>query len=69
MCADGESYERSAIEAWFATGKRTSPRTNEELRDTAVVPNLALKRMIVQWKDSAGAAASAAPRSTAWHMF
>ena len=23
MCADGESYERNAIEAWFARGKRT----------------------------------------------
>ena len=31
VTADGLSYERAAIEHWFSTGHRTSPRTNEPL--------------------------------------
>ena len=31
ICADGNTYERSALEKWFNHGKRTSPTTNEIL--------------------------------------
>lgn len=29
LAADGFSYERAAIEDWFAKGHRTSPKTGE----------------------------------------
>ena len=43
MAADGFSYERREIENWFARGNRTSPKTNEELPHTFLVPNRDLK--------------------------
>lgn len=46
ICADGHSYEREAIEAWFARGHRTSPKTNCELLSITVVPNHSLRNLI-----------------------
>ena len=46
IAADGNSYERRAIQAWFDRGKRTSPKTNEELPHTFLVPNNNLKSAI-----------------------
>ena len=43
MAADGFSYERREIQAWFDRGKRTSPKTNEELPHTFLTPNRDLK--------------------------
>ena len=43
---DGNTYERAAIEQWFATGARTSPTTNAQLDSTTLVPNLTVKRLI-----------------------
>ena len=43
MAADGFSYERREIEAWFSRGKRTSPKTNEELPHTFLTPTRDLK--------------------------
>ncbi|KAH8070995.1 hypothetical protein JL720_11609 [Aureococcus anophagefferens] len=48
MAADGHTFERVAIEQWFATGQRTSPATNEPLPDTRLIPNLAVKSMIAE---------------------
>ena len=31
LAADGQVYERSMLDAWFAAGKRTSPLTNKEM--------------------------------------
>jgi Mg-chelatase subunit ChlD len=44
--SDGITYERAAIEAWFATGKNTSPMTRQPMASTSLVPNYALKAMI-----------------------
>jgi Mg-chelatase subunit ChlD len=44
--SDGITYERSAIEAWFAMGKTTSPMTRQPMASTSLVPNYALKAMI-----------------------
>jgi hypothetical protein len=44
--ADGETYERRAIESWFGQGKNTSPMTNAKLASSALTPNKALKRSI-----------------------
>jgi hypothetical protein len=49
--ADGETYERAAIEDWFARGNRTAPRSNEPLGDTTLVPNKTLKRAITTWRE------------------
>ena len=54
MTADGESYERRAIEEWFATGKTTSPLTNEVLPNTNLIPNRGLLRGIRAWREAHG---------------
>ena len=36
---DGHTYERVAVEQWFATGARTSPATSAQLESTAPAPN------------------------------
>ena len=46
MTADGQTYERTEIEKWFALGKRTSPLTGEELPSTNLLPNIALRKVI-----------------------
>ena len=51
MAADGFSYERREIEAWFARGKRTSPKTNEELPHVMLVPNRDLRAMCQDFLD------------------
>ena len=40
-------YERVAIEQWLATGAGTSPKTNELLENEKLLPNKALKALIV----------------------
>lgn len=45
-CADGHSYERKAIEAWFSSGQVTSPVTNCRLPFRTTVPNHALRNLI-----------------------
>ena len=40
---DGHTYERAAIERWFANGRATSPVTNARLSSLMLVPNHALK--------------------------
>lgn len=45
VTSDGHSYERTAIERWFASGRRTSPRTNVAI-STSVLPNIALRQVI-----------------------
>lgn len=44
--ADGYSYERTALAAWFESGHRTSPMTNAPLKSADVVPNRALRLLI-----------------------
>jgi hypothetical protein len=46
MTADGQTYERTEIEKWFALGNRTSPLTGEELPSTNLLPNIALRKAI-----------------------
>ncbi|EOD05102.1 hypothetical protein EMIHUDRAFT_70129 [Emiliania huxleyi CCMP1516] len=51
MAADGQSYERSAIERWLAT-KSTSPMTGEALEYTHTFPNHLLRRQIRAWQEA-----------------
>jgi hypothetical protein len=48
----GQSYERYAIEDWFARGNVTSPSTGAELPNLAPIPNIGLRNAIEQWQES-----------------
>jgi len=47
VCADGHSYERSAITQWLLS-RDTSPCTNTPLAHRNVVPNYALRNLIAE---------------------
>ena len=46
VAADGNSYERAALEAWFAAGNTVSPSTGAPLSHKTLLPNWALKCLI-----------------------
>lgn len=46
MTLDGHSYDRRAIEAWFATGRNKSPVTGAVLPSRALIPNHNLRKAI-----------------------
>merc|ERR1719326_1055725 len=46
VSADGQSYERLAIEAWFAAGETTSPATGRPLPHQQLLPNHSLRSVI-----------------------
>ena len=46
MAADGHSYEKSEISAWFALGNNTSPKTGATLPHQFLTPNHALRNAI-----------------------
>lgn len=48
--ASGQTYERKAIERWFADGHTRCP-TGVELANTNMKSNIALKQSIAEWKD------------------
>lgn len=41
-----ETYDRNAIENWFAKGNRTDPKTGKNLRNFEIVPNASLRKSI-----------------------
>ena len=49
--ASGQTYEREAISQWLRT-KQTDPISNARLSNKKLVPNFALRGMIVQWKEA-----------------
>ncbi|KAK8736916.1 hypothetical protein OTU49_004722, partial [Cherax quadricarinatus] len=51
LCADGFTYERVAMEAWLASGKRTSPMTNEKLLHLVLTPNRTLRTLIQRYRE------------------
>ena len=51
VAVDGHSYELAAIKQWLETHS-TSPLTNVELPTTTLVPNVALRKAIEEWRDS-----------------
>ena len=46
IAPDGHTYEKSALEAWFASGHRSSPLTREPWGNFTLIPNRALKELI-----------------------
>ena len=49
--ASGQTYERSAIEKWFAAGNSNCPTTKVELENLQIKLNLALRQSIQEWKE------------------
>ena len=55
--ADGESYERAAIERWLA-GHNTSPATGAALTHMKLTSNVALRKAIIEWRERQAVAKS-----------
>jgi hypothetical protein len=49
VAADGHSYELEAITRWLES-HTTSPLTNAQLHNTVLVPNVALRNAIEEWR-------------------
>lgn len=49
--ASGQTFEKSAIERWFAAGHHTCPTTKVELDTLEIKLNLALRQSIQEWKE------------------
>jgi hypothetical protein len=47
--ADGQTYERAAIERWFESSDM-SPATGANLPSKTVVPNIALRKAVEEWE-------------------
>jgi hypothetical protein len=50
IAEDGHTYEKAAIENWLEKSP-TSPMTRQQISHAKLIPNLALKQLIDQWKD------------------
>ena len=65
VAEDGHSYERSEIETWFAAGHGTSPRTRQRMTELRLVPNLALRAQVDEYRSRMGLAPLPPRRSEA----
>uniref|UniRef100_A0A0E0K0X7 U-box domain-containing protein n=1 Tax=Oryza punctata TaxID=4537 RepID=A0A0E0K0X7_ORYPU len=45
----GQTYDRTSIESWVATGNTTCPVTRAPLPDFTLIPNHTLRRLIQEW--------------------
>ncbi|ACE05862.1 hypothetical protein Aasi_0451 [Candidatus Amoebophilus asiaticus 5a2] len=50
IAQDGHTYERAAIQQWFNTGRRTSPRTGARLLSTDLIANYTMRSLIQDLK-------------------
>lgn len=48
----GQTYDRSCIEKWLASGNLTCPVTMQKLHDSSMVPNHTLRHLIHEWLHS-----------------
>ncbi|KAL9392323.1 hypothetical protein Peur_016243 [Populus x canadensis] len=49
IISTGQTYDRSSISRWMDEGHCTCPKTGQILMNTRLVPNRALRNLIVQW--------------------
>ncbi|KAL6206746.1 hypothetical protein ACLB2K_023993 [Fragaria x ananassa] len=49
IIATGQTYDRSSISRWLEEGHCTCPKTGQMLPHTKLVPNKALRNLILQW--------------------
>ncbi|XP_020573698.1 protein transport protein SEC31-like [Phalaenopsis equestris] len=63
----GVTYDRSSIQRWLDSGRKTCPATNQPLPSTDLIPNLTLRHLIQIWSvsPSAASATSAAVNNSA----
>uniref|UniRef100_A0A1J3EYW0 RING-type E3 ubiquitin transferase n=1 Tax=Noccaea caerulescens TaxID=107243 RepID=A0A1J3EYW0_NOCCA len=54
IISTGQTYDRSSISRWIEEGHCTCPKTGQMLMDSRIVPNRALKNLIVQWCTASG---------------
>ncbi|XP_074302105.1 U-box domain-containing protein 16-like [Silene latifolia] len=45
----GQTYDRTSITLWIESGRNTCPKTGQTLAHTNLIPNAALKSLIVMW--------------------
>ncbi|MHB9147779.1 MAG: U-box domain-containing protein [Candidatus Amoebophilus sp.] len=50
IAQDGHTYERAAIQQWFGTGRRTSPKTGARLLSIELLPNYTMRSLIQDLK-------------------
>lgn len=46
IIATGQTYDRSSIQKWLKAGNLSCPKTGEKLKNTELIPNLALRNLI-----------------------
>ncbi|OAY26371.1 hypothetical protein MANES_16G042400v8 [Manihot esculenta] len=49
IISTGQTYDRSSISRWVEEGHCTCPKTGQMLTNSRLVPNRALRNLIVQW--------------------
>lgn len=49
VVSTGQTYDRESIDLWIQSGHNTCPKTGQVLKHTSLVPNRALKNLIVMW--------------------
>ncbi|KAJ6416766.1 hypothetical protein OIU84_002608 [Salix udensis] len=54
IISTGQTYDRSSISRWMEEGHCTCPKTGQMLMNTRLVPNRALRNLIVQWCTARG---------------
>ncbi|WZZ16318.1 hypothetical protein YC2023_109407 [Brassica napus] len=56
IVSTGQTYDRTSIARWIEEGHCTCPKTGQTLMDSRILPNRALKNLIVQWCTASGVA-------------
>jgi len=50
VAADGQTYERAAIQEWLDRGNRASPKSGAQLEHTSLTPNYNLRSQTQAWQ-------------------
>ncbi|KAL1213338.1 U-box domain-containing protein 16 [Cardamine amara subsp. amara] len=49
VVSTGQTYDRDSINLWIQSGHNTCPKTGQVLKHTNLIPNRALKNLILMW--------------------
>ncbi|KAK9068954.1 hypothetical protein SSX86_013070 [Deinandra increscens subsp. villosa] len=49
VVSTGQTYDRASIKLWIESGHTTCPKTGQTLDHTEMIPNCALRNLIVMW--------------------
>ena len=53
VASDGHTYDRKDIQDWFKTHD-ISPHTNEPFEDKVLRPNIAIRKLVIAWREKHG---------------